>query len=511
MFKLASLFVEIKAQDDALHSQIEGVRSRLGVMGTAIGVAAGNLAASAISGAASALAGFVSRGVAGATNLAETTSKVNAVFGDSASVLTKQADSLAAAFGLPKQAVLDAASSIGLVGKAAGQSQGQAAEMAATMAKLAADASSFYNVNLDVALEKIRSGLVGESEPLRAFGVLLTEEAVAAEAVALGLSKSSKEVDQQAKVMARASLIQKGLADATGDLERTAGSTANQWRRLTGSLENLAVSVGTALAPAISELVGLASEMATALAAGFESSRDVFASFASGVVEGARTIGVAWRNLPEMWEIVAIKAAEMGTNLIEVIRVIPTNLALIGEYIANNWTKLIADGVNAVGAIFANLGDNIYRLAAAVIDFLSDPTKGFEFEWTPLLKGFQATADALPQLARPALVSLQSEIDEVAGRIGDRESKRAQEIADRARAAAGAPRAVAAAAARKEKEFKSEVSDASEFALRLRASIYEQGGGDDTPKKQLETQKKIAENTGAIAAAMNQGLLARLG
>jgi hypothetical protein len=60
------------------------------------------------------------------------------------------------------------------------------------MAKLAADSMSFFDKDFDVALDKIRAGLSGESEPLRAFGVLLSEDAVKAEALALKLAKSSK-------------------------------------------------------------------------------------------------------------------------------------------------------------------------------------------------------------------------------------------------------------------------------------------------------------------------------
>lgn len=511
MFKLAGLFVDITARDDEMKKQIGGLKNQLSTMGVAIGTAAGNLAASAISGAASALASFVSRGVSGAVNLAETVSKVGTVFGESASAITAQADSMAAAYGLPKRAILDAAASIGLVGKAAGQSQAQSADMAATMAKLAADASSFYNVPLDQALEKIRSGLVGESEPLRAFGVLLSEEAVEAEALALGLAKSKKEIDDQAKVAARASLIQKGLSDASGDLERTAGSTANQWRKLTGTLENLAVSVGETLSPAIASLATLGAEVATGLASAFEASRETFRSFSDGIVEAVATIGVAWRNLPDLWEITVIKAREMGTNLTAILAVIPENLRILGSYIAGNWRELITDAINAVGTVFGNLGDNLARLAAAVINFLSDPTQGFEFEWKPLLDGFQATADALPELAKPALVSLQSEIDEAAGRIADRETKRAADLADRAKAATAPAKAAAKGAAKKEAEFKSEATDVSEFALKMRSAIYE-GATDDTPKKQLEEQRKIRTAAEKTAEALSGGaLVARLG
>ena len=47
---------------------------------------------------------------------------------------------------------------------------------------LAADLASFNNIDPTEALDKLRSGLVGEAEPLRSVGVLLNEAAVQAKA-----------------------------------------------------------------------------------------------------------------------------------------------------------------------------------------------------------------------------------------------------------------------------------------------------------------------------------------
>ncbi|MDG6746336.1 SDR family NAD(P)-dependent oxidoreductase, partial [Staphylococcus aureus] len=70
--------------------------------------------------------------------------------------------------------------------------------------------------SFDEAIGKIRSGLSGESEPLRDFGVFLTEAAVKAKALELGMIKVGEELTEQGKIMARAILIQEGLADANG-------------------------------------------------------------------------------------------------------------------------------------------------------------------------------------------------------------------------------------------------------------------------------------------------------
>ncbi len=508
MFKLASLFVEIKAEDAALKAQLGGVQQQLGAMGVAVGSAVGGLAASAIQTGLSALTGFFAKGIAGATNLAETQSKVQTIFGDSAATITKNADDLAKAFGLPKQAILDASASIGLVGKAAGQSQAGAADLGAKMAKLAADASSFYNVPLEEALGKIRSGLVGEAEPLRAFGVLLTEEAVASEAVALGLAKSAKEVDNQAKVAARASLITKGLGDATGDLERTSGSTANQWRKFTGTLESLAVTIGGALSPAISGIITLGNEMGQALVAGIEASKGTFAAFAEGVTTAVNTIGVVFRNLPDVWEIVTLSAQQMFANVINVLATLPENVGRIASWIGRNWYNLLRDGVVGAWTVFKNFGENIYNLGQSIKDWIENPTKGFHFEFKPLLQGFKATTEALPELLQPQITSMQDQIDAAGQRIADRETKRAEDIAAKQAGIAKAGNAAAAQAAKKTTEFKSETLDVAEFTTKLRASIF---GSDDTAKQQLAAAKQTAENTKKLAEAAGKKPIAILG
>lgn len=504
MFKLASLFVEIKAQDDALKTQVEGVRSRLGVMGTAIGVAAGNLAASAIAGAAQALSGFFASGIKGAVDLKETLSKVETIFGAGATIITTQADEMAAKFGVARGEFLNAASDFGSAFKAIGMAQADAAGLGNQLAKLGMDMSSFNNTSSAEAFTALRAALRGEFDPLERFNVMLSAAAIGEEAVRMGLAKNANQLDETAKKQAALSLIMKKTVDQQGDLERTADGSANSWRRLTGTIDNLATSVGTTLEPALNALIAVGVEVATDLSAAFEASRGAFESFASGAVEWTQTLGVAWRNLGDMWQIVQIKAAEMGTNLIATVATIPANLAIIGEYIANNWVKLIRDGVSAVATVFTNLSDNIYRLALAIIDFLSDPTKGFEFEWKPLLDGFKATADALPELVKPALVSMQAEIDAVGARIADREGKRAQDAAARVKTAAKPAAAVAGAAAKKEHEFKSEVTSGSEFALKMRSSIYEQGG-DRVAQQQLVEQQKIRKATVETAEMIARG------
>ena len=206
-------------------------------------------------GAVTALAGGIAAGVKGAGSLAETMSKVDVVFGNSAGSVKAFGAEMNATFGSQRGALLDAAAGIGLIGKASGLAQPEAAKMAVTLARLADDASSFYDVSLEEALLKIKAGLVGEAEPIRSFGVLLSEAAVKNEAFAMGIARAGKDLNESQKVQARYSLILKGLKDATGDHMRTQESFNNQLKEAQGRLVTLAETIGSAVIPMFNQML----------------------------------------------------------------------------------------------------------------------------------------------------------------------------------------------------------------------------------------------------------------
>lgn len=233
-----------------------------GGAGSALAGATAGLASAGAMMAVPALVSTLREGVMGASNLAETVSKVEVIFGDASVKVKDFAGSMAEAFGSNRTEILDAAAGFGLLGKAAGQSQEEAAGFSVVMAKLADDASSFYNVPLTEALTTIKSALVGEAEPIRRFGVLLNEGAVKAEAYRLGVAKVGAELTEGQKVAARSSLIQKGLADATGDHARTAGSFANQWREFTGRMYEFSTTIGSIALPALNGILAVINPVA---------------------------------------------------------------------------------------------------------------------------------------------------------------------------------------------------------------------------------------------------------
>ena len=132
------------------------------------------------------------------------------------------------------------------------QSMGEAGQKAAAdiskdFSVLSIDLASFFNTSEDEALNALRSGVSGETEPLKRFGINLTEEGVSN---ALGISKKQfRQMNVAQKTMARYQAIMKLTQNAQGDAARTADGYANTVRALESAWMDLKTTVGEALIP----------------------------------------------------------------------------------------------------------------------------------------------------------------------------------------------------------------------------------------------------------------------
>jgi hypothetical protein len=72
---------------------------------------------------------------------------------------------------------------------------------------LASDLASFNNTDPAQALDALRSGLTGETEPLKQYGINLNDAALKQEALRLGLDASGPTLSASAKAQAAYSLI----------------------------------------------------------------------------------------------------------------------------------------------------------------------------------------------------------------------------------------------------------------------------------------------------------------
>ncbi len=244
---------------DRLRRSLSGVNGRLQVIQRnwlAVGAAVG-----ATEGARRVIGGMISA----ASDLEESVSKVNVVFGASATGIRSWADEAAGSMGLSTQAALESAGTFGNLFTAMGLTQGAAAGLSEDVVQLAVDFASFNNIGTAEALEKLRAGLVGEAEPLRALGVNISAAAVENKALELGLARTKAELDDSAKVLARWALITEQSTNAAGDFERTSEGLANQQRILAANMADLETNLGRFFVPAMTEATEKANDLFDAL------------------------------------------------------------------------------------------------------------------------------------------------------------------------------------------------------------------------------------------------------
>lgn len=254
----------IRASDEKLdgdfrkaEGKAQSFAGRLGgVMQTAVGFVVGNLITRGIDALGQLNRGILSS-IGYASDLSETVSKVGVVFGDQAAAVLAFGENAAQALGMTKNEALAAAGTYGNLFRSMGMASETSANMSMNLVQLAADLASFNNIDPTVALDKLRAGLVGETEPLKALGVNLNQAAIEARAFQLGLWDGKGALDAAAKAQAAYSLIMEQTSLAQGDFARTSGGLANQMRILKATWGDLKATVGMALEPIATKVVGI--------------------------------------------------------------------------------------------------------------------------------------------------------------------------------------------------------------------------------------------------------------
>jgi hypothetical protein len=198
-----------------------------------------------------------------ASDFEETKNKVSVVFGDMTQSVMDWSQNSATAMGISRQQALETAGTYGNLFLTLGLGQKPAAEMSTSLVQLASDLASFNNANPEDVLQSLQSGLVGQVEPMRKFGVNLSEAAVSAKAMQMGLADAEGKLTEAAKVQARYALILEQTTTAQGDFARTADGLANSTRTAKAQLSDAAAVLGQQLLPFalqavqwISKLVG---------------------------------------------------------------------------------------------------------------------------------------------------------------------------------------------------------------------------------------------------------------
>jgi len=389
--------------------------------GETMNFALGELAASAAQQLAGQIGALISQGQAllgRASEISETQSKFNTVFGESSSVVQDFIDKQARLMGLTDQQAQALLSSAGAQAQALGFAKEQSAEFSKEIATLAGDLASFNNAEPQQAFEALTSALNGERERLKQFDIAIRENMVQQRALANTSKESAEALTQQEKAAATLELAYDKAGAAVGDLERTSESAANTGRQAGAAWREVRDTFAEQLLPAAAdinqELLELAEneevmqatrdaarELSEQLTAGIKLASDFFELFA----ENGETLATVVR---ETFRLVTAVGAYTAAVKTQALLTKGLTAAMAAYRAATSGASLATKGLNAamrlnpVGAVVSGLTillpllyrfqDGISDAAAAVLDFSANAIRGLD----SVVQSLESLASSIP-------------------------------------------------------------------------------------------------------------------
>lgn len=271
----------------------------------------------------------IKTGIDYASDLAEVQNVVDVTFGNSAAVVDSWAKTCLDAYGMNEVSAKRYAGTMGAMLKSSGLTGDAIVGMSQDMVGLAGDMASFYNLDLETAFEKIRSGISGETEPLKQLGINMSVANLEAYALSQGIEKSYNEMTQAEQVMLRYNYLMGATADAQGDFARTSDSWANQTRLLSESWTEFTGVLAEQLLPVLTQVVSWFNSLISFLT----ENADTVSAVLLGLATTVGILAVAW----------AIHAAAQWLS-------VAANQALIASLLANplTWIAILIGVVVAL-------------------------------------------------------------------------------------------------------------------------------------------------------------------
>lgn len=232
----------------------------------------------------------IKTGIDYASDLAEVQNVVDVTFGSATEAINSWSKECLAAYGMNEVSAKRYAGTIGAMLKSSGLAGDAIVDMSKDMVGLAGDMASFYNLDLETAFEKIRSGISGETEPLKQLGINMSVANLEAYALSRGITTAYNEMSQAEQVMLRYNYLMSTTADAQGDFARTQDSYANQTRLLSESWLEFTGVMAEQLLPVLTTIVSWLNNIVAFLT----ENADMVSAVLVGLATTVGILAVAW-------------------------------------------------------------------------------------------------------------------------------------------------------------------------------------------------------------------------
>jgi hypothetical protein len=354
MAKLADAFVQVKVDTSKLKSGLDKVRGRLtsalGGISRKIGRLISGIfkslvqnikrAALAITAAIAAI-GITSIKMASDVEESENLFEVSmGAMADSSRVFSERVSD---ALGLFAPDLRKMIGTFNVMLKSIGLNESATVGMSQALSVLANDMASFFNLDPDVAFQKLQAGITGEVEPLKRLGILVSENTVKMFAyknqigdITQKNGKLTGSLTEQEKVFARFGVIMESTRLAQGDLARTLPALANRFREFKNTIKDVAVSLGELFLTDVADAFGNMTKS-------IQMNKDRIIDFVAGIRDAIQEWISEQGGIAGIWEKILLVFGKIKTfivnDLVPVFKILWDITKRIAETISDITTK----------------------------------------------------------------------------------------------------------------------------------------------------------------------------
>lgn len=284
-------------------------------------IAAGIIASQVFTRIADAAKRAFTSTISASVDLNESINATNVVFGDAATDVLDIGKNASQSMGLSKQAFNAAAVQFSAFAKTIAGEGGDVSGVVQDITGRASDFASVMNLDVQEALGLFQSGLAGETEPLRRYGIDVSAASVQTFAWANGIAQAGQELTEQQKVQARYGSIMQQTSLMQGDFANTSDELANATRRAQAEVENTQASMGQNLLPVLAIGADLLSDVLLgfqALPGPVQTAAGLIVAAgtaAAAAAVGLRALGISLTAVKAALGPIGIVAAVMGAAL----------------------------------------------------------------------------------------------------------------------------------------------------------------------------------------------------
>lgn len=325
------------------------------------------MAFKAIAGAAivRAVVNFGKEAIGLASDLVEVQNVLDVTFGEGNERIEAFAKNASRQYGMSELAARQFTGTMGAMLKSMDVSNVE--DMSMDLVALAGDMASFYNLSVDEAFSKIRSGISGSTEPLKQLGINMSVANLEAFALAQGIKKSYDEMSSAEQATLRYQYLMHVTADAQGDFVRTSDSMSNQLKVMQLNIENIKASIGKALLPAATAAVTAFNHFINNMVTGFPAVKAAVSDAVSNIRQEMDRLGITSR-----------LQGLLGTVKRILNQIIGHIISVISTFAKSPVFQEVEKAFSGIFQSFLSIWDSLGDIISALWDYLEPVWEGIK-------------------------------------------------------------------------------------------------------------------------------------